>query len=545
MGALDGRLIALDARSGRELWSTQTVADGEPNRITGAPRTFGDKVIIGNGGAELGARGYVTALDQATGEIAWRFFVVPGSPEQNAGNPALELAAKTWSGEFWRRGTGGTVWNGITFDAELNRLYLGTGNSAFYDPELRSPGGGDNLFLASIVALDADTGEYVWHYQVNPREAWDYKACMNMILATLEIAGEPRKVLMQAPTNGFFYVIDRETGKLISAEKIGKVSWAERIDLETGRPVERPGIRYEDGQTLIFPGPLGAHNFQPMSFSPVTGLVYIPYQQLGGLWTKDDPDAGLSIAGLSLTNVAVDPEDGTGALLAWDPVRQEARWKVPHEHFWNGGTAVTAGGVVFQGTADGHFSAYDASTGQRLWRFDAGQGIIAAPVSYAVDGVQYVSILAGYGATAAVSSDFLDVGWTYRQHERRLLTFELGGRARLPASPPPDPGVRALDVPGLVLADSDVEAGRTLYAKFCSQCHGLDARGAGGPGPDLRESPLALEWEAFRTVVRDSTLLSRGMRPVDHLDDAQTAQVYAYVRAKAREALGLRAPGQP
>ena len=318
VGAYDGRLIALDARSGKRLWSVDTLPPDTPQMITGAPRVFRGKVIIGNGGADYGARGFVTAYDAATGRMAWRFYTVPGKPEENKGDPAMERAAATWKGEYWKTGTGGTVWNGITFDPELGRIYLGVGNSGPYDPEVRSPGGGDNLYLTSIVALNADTGKYVWHYQINPREAWDYKATANIITATLNIGDKPRKVLMQAPTNGFFYVIDRETGKLISAEKIGKVTWAERIDLNTGRPVEAQNIRYETGDTTIFPGMLGAHNWQAMSFSPKSGLVYIPYMQIGGRYIRR-PGNG-SFFNLEFQTVVEEPNDGKGALLAWDPV---------------------------------------------------------------------------------------------------------------------------------------------------------------------------------------------------------------------------------
>ena len=281
IGALDGRLIALDAKTGAVAWSVETLPKGTLHTITGAPRTFNGKVIIGNGGADIGQRGFVSAYDQKTGELVWRFYTVPGSPEQNKGDPVMEMIAKTWSGEWWKVGTGGTVWNAMTFDPELNRIYLGVGNAGPYNPAKRNPGGGDNLFVASIVALDADTGKYVWHYQENPNESWDYKATPNMISATIPIGGKSRKVLMQAATNGVFYVIDRETGKLISAEKTGKVTWLDHYDLATGRPVEMPGIRYQEHDVLMYPGTLGAHNWQPMSYSPKTGLVYIPIWKRG------------------------------------------------------------------------------------------------------------------------------------------------------------------------------------------------------------------------------------------------------------------------
>ena len=538
VGALDGRLVALDAKTGAPLWSVETVPRGSMYTSTGAPRTFDGKVILGNGGADMGQRGYVTAYDQATGEQVWRFYTVPGSPEENRGDPAMERAARTWSGEYWKTGTGGTVWNGITFDPELGQVYIGTGNAGPYDPAQRSPGDGDNLYLASMVALDAATGEYVWHYQVNPREAWDYKATANMIAATLVLDGESRKVLMQAPTNGFFYVLDRETGELLSAEKIGKATWAERIDLATGRPVEAPDIRYETGEVTLWPSPLGTHNWQAMSFSAQTGLVYIPAMQAGIHLSKGPPPpGGFDVGGLSMAWAETDdPLDGKGTLLAWDPVDQTPRWQVPLETLWNGGTLATAGNLVFQGTADGYFSAYDASSGERLWRFQAGLGIIAAPISFAVGGDgggQRICVLVGYGGSAGSASHWMHVGWKYGAQPRRLLCFELDGEAVLPPTAPPDLSVRAVDDASLVIDPADAEAGRLLY-NVCSGCHGRNLVSSGAPGPDLRESVLALDPEAFWQVVHGGALLARGMPRYTWLTREQGMQLHAYVRAEAR-----------
>lgn len=538
--SVDGRVHALDADTGKLLWQAESIDPNIGHYSTGAPRTLNGKVIIGNAGADFGMRGYVTAFDAATGERLWRFYTVPGTPEENKGDPAMEHAAATWSGEYWKTGTGGTVWNGITFDPEFNRVYLGTGNGGPYDVTKRSPGDGDNLYLASIVALDADSGEYLWHYQMNPREAWDYKCTANIIAATLEIDGKPRKVLMQAPTNGFFYVLDRETGKLISAEKIGKVNWADSIDLTTGRPVERPDIRYENSDMLIFPGTTGAHNFQPMSYSPVTGLVYIPYMQLGTLFRRGAAGPGeFEFGGIVMKNVAPAPQegDGKGRLIAWDPLKQEARWSVQHQTLWNGGTLSTAGGLVFQGTADGNFSAYDGTSGERLWRFPAGLGMLGGASSFAVDGKQYISVLTGYGASASVISEFMDVGWRYGAQPRRVLVFGLDGKAELAPSPPPDQRVYAVDDPAVKIASADIPAGRRWYTWMCSPCHGQNLNSAGGPAPDLRESGVALYEDSLWALLQDGSLLPRGMPRFEQLSREQNRQIHAYIRAGARQAL--------
>jgi len=541
VAAIDGRLIALDAKSGKVLWSAETVDRNTMHTSSGAPRVFKGKVIIGNSGADFYMRGYVTAYDAATGKKLWRFYTIPGSPEENKGDPAMERAAATWSGDYWKTGTGGgTPWNGMTFDAELNRIYIGTGNSGPYDPALRSPGNGDNLYLASIVALDPDTGKYIWHYQVNPREAWDYKATANMIATTLVIDGKPRKVLMQAPTNGFFYVLDRETGKLISAEKIGKATWAERIDLTTGRPVDAPNNRYQNGETVIWPGTLGVHNWQDMSFSPLTGLVYVPTMQMGERFKPAPRNAaGVPTADVSPNFVSVDADDGTGTLVAWDPVAQKPRWRTRQKMMWNGGTLATAGNLVFQGTADGYLTVNDASDGRLLWRFFVGMGIVARPITYTAGGKQYVSVLAGYGG---YGGSIIKSGWRF-EAPRRLFTFALDGKAKLPPTPPWDMRIRAVDDPTQQFAEADIAAGHKLFQN-CVACHGVDLV-ATGFTRDLRESSVPLQREALWSVVHDGALVSSGMPRFPELTATQVEQIRAYIRAEARVVLGKRKPSPP
>jgi quinohemoprotein ethanol dehydrogenase len=553
VGTQDGRLIALDAHSGKLLWSVSTVADDSLQTISGAPWAIKGKVLIGNGGADFGARGYVTAYDERSGKRLWRFYTVPGDPAKGYEVEPFEyqtmkMAAATWGGEWWKvGGGGGTVWDNMTYDPQLNRIYIGVGNAGPWNPRVRSPGGGDNLFIASIVALDADTGHYLWHYQANPSEAWDYKNTSNMISTELSIEGKPRKVLMQSPTNGFFYVIDRLTGRLISAQKTGKVTWADHIDLSTGRPVEADNIRYQKGPVEMWPSAIGGHNWQAMSYSEQSGLAYIPYMQIGARITDESmttgpsaiqptPEPGVHFGGVFIQLVVRDENDNKGALIAWDPVTQQQRWRVPRAGMWNGGLLSTAGGLVFQGTGDGQLLAYDAVTGEQRWSFDAGMGIISSPISYSVGGRQYISLLVGWGGTVAPISELTTRGWRF-DAPRRLLTFALDGTARLPQTPARDYSVHALDDPGLSIDPAQAAAGRDLYQNNCAYCHGRQLVSAGAPAPDLRESALALHWQSFYDIVKDGALLPKMMPQFTELSDEQVQQVFDYIRKGARDAL--------
>ena len=539
VGVQDGRLIAIDAETGQPEWSVLTTEPGDNRYITGAPRVFNDTVIIGHGGADFGhVRGYVTAYDTETGEQRWRWHTVPGNPADGFENEAMAMAAETWTGEWWEFGGGGTVWNAMTYDPEFNRIYIGTGNGSPWNHKLRSPDGGDNLFLCSVVALDADTGEYVWHYQTTPGESWDFNSAMDMVLADLTIDGEPRKALLHAPKNGFFYVLDRADGSLISAEKLGKVTWAEGIDPDTGRPVEVPGARYEDGEALIWPGSGGVHNWHPMAFSPDTGLTYIPTREMPGYYNDEGREpktwklTSKDPMGLKGFYDDIPANAGSSKLEAWNPVTQTRTWEVETPGVVNGGVIVTAGGLVFQGRADGRLQAHDAGTGEALWAYDMGVGTQAAPMTFSVDGRQYVAILAGWGGSQMLLGSLgAQHGWVGREHPRRLLVFALDGDAELPESPAPG---RPEPLPGsdFVVDAAKAEQGKKVFGRLCVICHGTAAI-AGGYAPDLRASAVPLSAESFDAIVRDGALLGRGMPDFPELSDAETAALRHYIRQRA------------
>jgi len=540
VGTIDGRLIALDAATGKPVWSVVTVDQSKAYTITGAPRVFRDKVIIGNSGAELGVRGYVTAYDTETGKLVWRFYTVPGDPAKGPDHAASDealarLARPTWHGQWWKLGGGGTVWDSIVYDRELNQLLIGVGNGSPWNYRVRSDGKGDNLFLSSIVAVDPDTGAYKWHYQATPGETWDFTNTQQITLATLDLGHGPQKVLMQAPKNGFFYVIDRTNGKLISAEKYVPANWAERIDLETGRPVEIPAARYADKPATVYPSGIGAHAWMPMSYSPRTGLVYIPAMEVP-LTYANSPDFEVhpgrwntAVAFAHADPAAAKETEGMprGELIAWDPVRQKEIWRHQYDWAWNGGTLATAGNLVFQGDAHGFFHAYAADSGRPLWSFQAGRGIMAGPISYRVNGVQYIAVMAGYGGSMgmATASPFQH----YPQPNGVILAFQLDGTARLPRQPatPPAPLVHVADH----FTDAQRQEGAKWYVTYCSICH------TGPVNPDLKRSPVLADRDAWRAVLIDGVLQGNGMASFrDYLTADQAETIRAYVAEEADKA---------
>jgi quinohemoprotein ethanol dehydrogenase len=539
-GTHDGRLVALDAKTGHPVWSVQTLDPADGSFISGPPRVFNDKVVIGFGGADFGAlRGYVTAYDTNTGKQLWRWWTVPGDPAKGFENPAMEMAAKTWTGEWWKYGGGGAVWNAMTYDPEYNRLYLGTGNGSPWNWKIRSPQGGDNLFLGSVVALNADTGEYVWHYQTTPGDSWGYGAAMDMTLATLNIGGAPRKVILHAPKNGFFYVIGRDDGKLISAGKSGTVTWATKVDLATGRPVLAPNARYENGPVTLSPGFQGAHNEYAQSFSPKTSLVYVPAIEMPAPFGGDVDyknwhplPASMQYTGFPTADGDVPADGGKSFLVAWDPVKQRAAWQQPTPGVHNGGTLVTAGDLVFQGQADGYINAYGASDGRKAWSFYAATAALGAPITFSVGKTQYLALLTGplNGAAGSSGAAAARFGWDARLHPRRLLAFVLDGKAKLPPTPPPTLA-QPLDGAEMTVDDALVKDGIQQWSR-CQTCHGPGAV-AGGTAPDLRASAMALNAAQFSLFVRTGNE-AKGMPKFTELGDHELDALRHYIRDRAR-----------
>jgi len=527
---IDGRLIAINALTGKKIWDINTIDESRPYTITGAPRIINGKVIIGNGGAELGVRGYVSAYDTETGDMDWRFYTVPGNPADGFEDDTMKMAAETWNGEWWEAGGGGTVWDSMAYDPDLNLLYIGVGNGSPWNHEIRSDGEGDNLFLSSIVALNPDNGEYVWHYQTTPAETWDYTATQHMILAEMDFEGQQRKVIMQAPKNGFFYVIDRETGEFLSGNNFVPVSWATGLDPVTGRPDTVPEAYYgKTGKPFLgMPSPAGGHSWQPMSYNHETGLVYFSAMEMPfgytGVKAEDFKykEKGWNTGeDASKASMPEDPAIRTqirsmmkGKLLAWDPIKQEEAWSVPMGVPWNGGTLTTSGNLVFHGNGEGYFNAYSADTGEKVWEQYVSSGIVASPVTYAVDGKQYISIAVGWGGILP-----LNLGEPLKKAApptvNRVVTFEIGGEVDLP-----------------------VEEGfafRVKYHESCWMCHGDTGVNNGGV-TNLRYSRAIADEELFSSFVLGGIAEYTGMPNFsEELDKAEVEAIRAYIIKRAND----------
>lgn len=523
VGTLAGHVVALDAATGEVVWDVPSIPADSHMAITGAPRIVKGNVVIGAAGSEYFTRGYLAAFDAETGKEAWRFYTVPGDPAKPFEGPHLEKAAKTWSGDWWTRGGGGTVWDSITYDPETDLIYFGTANAEPWNPGVRNSEEGDNLYTASIVAVRADNGEYVWHYQETPEDRWDFDSTQQIIAATLEIGDKPQRVVLHAPKNGFFYVLDARTGKFISGTQYAKVNWASGLDPTTGRPNVLPEAKYDEtGKAFTsFPSATGAHSWHPMSFSPKTGLVYIPKNEVGGTFMTvgDDWEPGEIGAQLGVDfsegAMPADPEvrkswldKTTGALVAWDPVARKARWTVDYPGPANGGTLATAGNLVFQGTASGEFRAYAADTGKQLWSFPAQTGIVAGPITYSVEGTQYVAVLAGWGGVWDLFAGVLAPKSGLVRNISRMLVFKLDGNASLP--PLESYAAAVLDPPPSMGTPEQLKEGAYLFNNSCSVCHG-DAAVAGVLVTDLRYSPALNSPELWKQIVHDGLLKDRGM----------------------------------
>jgi quinohemoprotein ethanol dehydrogenase len=567
VATLDGYLVALDAATGTELWKADTFTGvdrvGRAYTITGPPQVAKNVVVVGNSGAEFGVRGYVAAFDLETGAEKWRFYTVPGDPSLGPPeNAAMAEAAKTWGPKTdWKSGLGGTVWGEMNYDPELNLLYVGTGNSTPYAGWHRDPSRGDNLYLVSILAINPDDGQLAWHYQQVPWELWDYTATANMILADLTIDGTPRKVIMQAPKNGIFYVLDRQTGEFISGKPFVFVNWMTGFD-STGRPRINPAAIYQDRPAVIFPTQVGAHNWQPMAFNPGTGLVYIPVREQGMVmvnvptyqWTPGGANVGAAGAFgfvYELTDldrqtfqsvIAATPGipslDTREALIAWDPIAQQARWRVAlgDEEYAGGGVVTTAGNLVIQGSADGRLTIYRADDGTKLHELNTGTGIMAAPISYQLDGEQYVAVLAGFGGARARLYPKASAGVTY-QNYGRMLAFKLGGGT---TPLPPERVKTPIPEPPVVEGYSAAAAttGGELFLAHCVTCHGARGEQRISSYPDLFRLPAATH-AAFDSIVLGGQLARFGMASFADVlkpEDAKAIRMYlAREQAKLRE----------
>jgi len=532
-GTLDGRLIAVDAKTGKKIWEIQATDPKKWLSITGAPRIADGRIFIGEAGSEFEERGYLAAYSADTGKQLWRWWAVPGDPSKGFEQPELEWAAKTWHGEWWKQGGGGTPWDGITYDPVTGYVYVGTGNGATWPAEIRSPGGGDNLFTASIVALDAKTGKFEWYYQETPSESFDFDSTAQITTADLVIDGQMRHVVMHAPKNGIFYVLDAKTGKVLSAKPfVPSVNWMTGFDKDDNfRPILNPAADYgKTGKGWWLVG-FQSHVWYPMSFNPETGLVYLPTNYASFAYVAE---AGAKLGNQLLSiNIAKCPEmpapklEGGGSyLLAWDPVKQTAAW-TQREGDGRSGTMTTAGNLVFQGTAPHNFTAFRADDGEKVWSVDSQAQIVGGSASYSLDGVQYVAVV-------AAGAGGFGFGGYWQPNYARLLVYKLDGKATLPAPTPYTPP--ALDPPPEFGDAALLTHGENEYTAHCASCHGNSGR-VSSLFPDLRYAGALWNSTAFDAIVIDGALQADGMVSFRTMLTPQDADaIRAYVVHLANEA---------
>ncbi|MCY4015120.1 MAG: PQQ-dependent dehydrogenase, methanol/ethanol family [Gammaproteobacteria bacterium] len=523
----DARLVAIDQATGEKVWDVDTshYPSHSPYTITGAVRAVAGKVFIGQSSSEWGLRGYLSAYDADTGELAWRFFMVPGNPELGFEHPELEAAAETWGGNWWEFGGGGTPWNAIVYDAKYDQLLVGTGNGAPWPRKIRSPGGGDNLYLGGVIALDPHTGRMNWFYQMTPADNWDFNAAQDIALLDMEIDGEMRSVALQAPKNAFFYVLDREDGELLRANQYVRQNWATHIDMATGRPVENDDMKWDEAPQWVAPSNAGGHSWQPMSVDPDRGIAYFAVQDMSayymlpkefvetGQWKLNDGFMSLGVEFGRPGRDGVPPQpESKGYLKAFDPLTGEEAWVVQRATPYNGGVLATAGGVVFQGDGGGQFAAFDADDGSLLWEFDTLGAADSAPITYEVDGVQYVATLAAGGVRN-------------RYNDGRLLVFKLDGDLTIPVATAPD--IDIPEPPALTASAEQLEQGRRHYNRVCVWCHGMGA--VGTVNADLRLM-TAETHQRFQAIVRGGLLRDSGMESfADAVTAEETDLIHQYV----------------
>jgi quinohemoprotein ethanol dehydrogenase len=527
----DCRMIAIDRKSGKKAWETISCDKTELQMQTGAPHVGGGMVFTGNSCLDSGTmRGFVTAYDVKTGKQKWRWYTVPGDPSKPQENAVYEMAAKTWGTDWYSKTKGcGQVWEVITHDEKLNMVYIGVAGVSPFNPKARGKNAGDELFTNSIVALKADTGEYVWHYKLTPHDGWNLEP-MPLVIADLPIKGKTQRVVIEAAKNGFLYVLDAKTGKFISANNFAPVNWATHVDKKTGRPVLSPEGDWwskPEGAT-VYGAIQGLRNWNPMAYNPNTQLAYIPIQVMPE-HLKADPKELMGGTVWDITGVDTKKWIREGRLTAWDPLTQKARWSVSQPNTANGGVITTAGNLVFQGTGEGKIEARAADTGKLLWSSDAAGIPVAAPTTIEIDGEQILLVPTGNGgssATARFMPQFASSCKECRNAPTRLLAFKLGGTAQIPKIEEREPQAQPVR-PLQSLAQA--ESGANLFKReACEVCHGLEALAISGSVPDLRRTGTQRH-DLFSKIVKGGLLKGLGMPEFAHLEDDEVRDLQAYV----------------